>query len=182
MDQLLANGATEVMPFEEFPTYDGFVVKDPEDRWIEVMQYTDDTFRVQEFTHAPSGECGLEMVGNAEVCTDVDAMVDWYTEMLDLQLLREYRDNEDVVCYLADRDYDPDSRANILILQNARTEEQKERYKARGNYISEIIYQAGNVTPGLGGCVVGRNDGIVSARARPADRPADRLDARALRQ
>ena len=54
MEQLLANGATEVMPFEEFPTYDGFVVHDPEGRWIEIMEYTDDTFRVQEFTHAPA--------------------------------------------------------------------------------------------------------------------------------
>jgi len=65
MEQLLANGATEVMPFEEFPTYDGFVVHDPEGRWVEIMEYTDDTFRVQEFTNAPSGECGLQMVGNA---------------------------------------------------------------------------------------------------------------------
>ena len=41
MEQLLANGATEVMPFEEFPTYDGFVVHDPEGRWVEIMEYTD---------------------------------------------------------------------------------------------------------------------------------------------
>ncbi len=93
MEQLLANGATEVMPFEKFPTYDGFVVHDPEGRWIEIMEYTDDTFRVQEFTNAPSGECGLQMVGNSELCADVDAMKEWYQEVMGMRVLEEFRAN-----------------------------------------------------------------------------------------
>ena len=63
---------------------------DPEGRWVEIMEYTDDTFRVQEFTHAPSGECGLEMVGNAELCNDVDAMAEWYQNVLDMQVLERF--------------------------------------------------------------------------------------------
>lgn len=145
MDHLLANGATEVMPFEEFPTYDGFVVHDPEGRWIEIMEYTDDTFRVQEFTHAPSGQCGLEMVGNAEVCNDVDAMVKWYSEVMDLRVLKEFKDGEDQVVVMTDKDYDPVSRRSLFILQNARTEQQKAHKAEHGAYISEIIYQAKDV-------------------------------------
>ncbi len=141
-DHLLANGATLVMPFEEFPTYDGFVVKDPEGRWIEIMEYTNDTFRVQEFTNAPSGECGLQMIGNVEVCDDLDAMVKWYQDTLDLRVLKEYRTNGDAAVYMVDKEYDPETRNTIFILQNARTDDQKARYTKRGAYISEIVYQA----------------------------------------
>ncbi len=144
-DHLLANGATLIMPFEEFPTYDGFVVKDPEGRWIEIMEYTDDTFRVQEFTNAPSGECGLQMIGNVEICDDLDTMVRWYQDTMDLRMLKEYRNNGDAAVYMVDKEYDPESRNTIFILQNARTDDQKARYAKRGAYISEIVYQAKNL-------------------------------------
>jgi 4-hydroxyphenylpyruvate dioxygenase-like putative hemolysin len=145
MEHLLANGATEVMPFEEFPTYDGFVVHDPEGRWIEIMEYTDDTFRVQEFTHAPSGECGLEMVGNVEVCRDVQAMSDWYQQVMDLRVLEEFRDGDDHVVVMSDRDYDPVARRTLFILQNARHDHEREHMAQHGPYIAAIIYQARNV-------------------------------------
>lgn len=145
MDHLLANGATEVMPFEEFPTYDGFVVHDPEGRWIEVMEYTDETFRVQEFTHAPSGECGLEMLGNAEICKDVPAMIDWYQNIMDLRILKEFKDDNDHVVVMTDKNYDPASRRSLFILQNARTEWQKDHQSQHGPYINAIIYQAKDV-------------------------------------
>jgi catechol 2,3-dioxygenase-like lactoylglutathione lyase family enzyme len=145
MKQLLANGATEVMPFEEFPTYDGFVVHDPEGRWIEIMEYTDDTFRVQEFTHAPSGECGLEIIGNAEICRDVDAMSTWYQDILDLRVLEEYKNGDDHVVVMSDKDYDPETRRSLFILQNARHDFEKEHMAEHGPYISSIIYQAKDV-------------------------------------
>ncbi len=145
MDQLLANGATEVMPFEEFPTYDGFVVHDPEGRWIEIMEYTDDNFRVQEFTHAPSGECGLEMIGNAEICKDVDAMVTWYQDIMDLRVLEEFKNGDDHVVVMSDKDYDPTERRSLFILQNARQDFEKTHMTEHGPYISAIIYQAKNV-------------------------------------
>ncbi len=145
MKHLLANGATEVMPFEEFPTYDGFVVHDPEGRWIEIMEYTDETFRVQEFTHAPSGQCGLEMIGNSEICADVDAMVDWYQNVMDLSIAQEYTDGEDKVVVLVDKNYDPVSRRNLFILQNARQDFEKQHMEKHGPYISAVIYQAKNV-------------------------------------
>lgn len=145
MDHLLSNGATEVMPFEEFPTYHGFVVHDPEGRWIEIMEYTDDSFRVQEFTHAPSGECGLEMIGNAEICLDVDAMSNWYQEVMDLRVVDEFNDAQDKLIVLSDKDYDPVSRRNLFILQNARKDFEKTHMTEHGPYISAIIYQAKDV-------------------------------------
>ena len=145
MDHLLANGATEVMPFEEFPTYDGFVVHDPEGRWIEIMEYTDDTFRVQEFTQAPSGECGLQMIGNIEVCDDLDAMLEWYQNIMNLKVIKSFGEGDERVVYLADKNYDPVKRANLFVLQKARTDDQKARFNEHGAYISEIMYQAKDV-------------------------------------
>lgn len=145
MDSLLANGATEVMPFEEFPTYDGFVVHDPEGRWVEIMEYTDDTFRVQEFTHAPSGECGLEMIGTAEICQDLDAMVVWYQDVMGLKLIKEFNNGDDKVVYLSDKDYDPKTRNTVFILQKARFDWQQEHKEKHGPYISAIVYQAKDI-------------------------------------
>ncbi len=145
MDHLLANGATEVMPIEEFPTYDGFVVKDPEGRWIEIMEDTDEYFRIQEFTHAPSGECGLEMIGNSEICEDVEAMVEWYQRVMDLRILKRYENGEDVVVYLTDKDYDPVARNSVFILQNARQDYEKAHMAEHGPYINAVVYQAAHV-------------------------------------
>ena len=142
MEQLLANGATEVMPFEEFPTYDGFVVHDPEGRWIEIMEYTDDTFRVQEFTNAPSGECGLQMIGNAEICDDLDAMVTWYQDVMDMRVLKEFGSGSDRTVYMTDKAYDPQERNSVFILQGARHAFEKQHREAHGPYISSIVYQA----------------------------------------
>ena len=145
MDQLLANGATEVMPFEEFPTYDGFVVHDPEGRWVEIMEYTNDTFRVQEFTNAPSGECGLQMVGNTEICSDVNAMKDWYIEIMGMHVLEEFKSNGDLTVVMSDSDYDADARRTLFVLENARHEHEKQHLAEHGPYISAIMYQAKDV-------------------------------------
>jgi catechol 2,3-dioxygenase-like lactoylglutathione lyase family enzyme len=145
MEQLLANGATEVMPFEEFPTYDGFVVHDPEGRWVEIMEYTDDTFRVQEFTNAPSGECGLQMVGNSEVCQDVEAMKDWYVNVMDMRVIDEFRVNGHHEVVMTDGDYDRDERRSLFVLHNARHDFEKAHLEKHGPYISAIIYQAKNM-------------------------------------
>jgi 4-hydroxyphenylpyruvate dioxygenase-like putative hemolysin len=146
MEHLLTHGATEVMPFEEFPTYDGFVVHDPEGRWIEIMEYTNDNFRVQEFTHAPAGECGLEIVGNVEICNDVGAMSHWYQEVMDLRVLEEFQDETGHVVVMSDRDYDPVGRRSLFILQNARQDFEKAHLAQHGPYISAIVYQADDVS------------------------------------
>ena len=145
MEQLLANGATEVMPFEEFPTYDGFVVHDPEGRWIEVMEYTNDTFRVQEFTNAPSGECGLQMVGNTEICKDVNVMKDWYINVMGMRVLEEFKSGGDHTVVMSDSDYDAGSRRTLFVLENARHEHEKKHLEQHGPYISAIMYQAKDV-------------------------------------
>jgi catechol 2,3-dioxygenase-like lactoylglutathione lyase family enzyme len=145
MKQLLAAGATEVMPFEEFPTYDGFVVHDPEGRWIEIMEYTNDTMRVQEFTHAPSGECGLQMVGNAGLCNDVDAMKDWYIDVMGMRVLDEYRKNGHHEVVLTDKAYDRNERRSLFVLHNARHDVERSHSQEHGPYISSIIYQAKDI-------------------------------------
>ena len=145
MEQLLANGATEVMPFEEFPTYDGFVVHDPEGRWIEIMEYTNDTFRVQEFTNAPSGECGLQMVGNSEVCADVEGMKAWYQDVMGMHVIDEFRSNGYHEVVMTDKDYDSIERRSLFVLHNARHDFEKDHLAEHGPYISSIIYQAKDV-------------------------------------
>lgn len=145
MEHLLANGATEVMPFEEFPTYDGFVVHDPEGRWVEIMEYTNDTFRVQEFTHAPSGECGLELVGNAELCRNIDAMTDWYTRILDMQKLQTFESGDHKTVVLTDRDYDPQGRRTLFFLHTARHEFEQQLLADHGPQISALVYQAKDI-------------------------------------
>lgn len=145
MEQLLANGATEVMPFESFPTYDGFVVHDPEGRWVEIMEYTDQYFRVQEFTHAPAGECGLEIIGTAEVCEDLDASVGWYQDIMDLRVLKEYGRGADRTVYMTDKRHNANSRNTVFVLQTARQPFEVEHQSQHGPYISAIIYQAANL-------------------------------------
>ena len=145
MEQLLANGATEVMPFEEFPTYDGFVVHDPEGRWIEIMEYTDENFRVQEFTNAPSGECGLQMVGNSEVCADVPGMKSWYEDIMGMRVIDEFKSNGYHEIVMTDKDYDNVERRSLFVLHNARHDFEKDHLAKHGPYISSIIYQAQDV-------------------------------------
>ena len=145
MEQLLANGATEVMPFEEFPTYDGFVVHDPEGRWIEIMEYTDENFRVQEFTNAPSGECGLQMVGNSEVCADVPGMKSWYEDIMGMRVIDEFKSNGYHEVVMTDKDYDDVERRSLFVLHNARHNFEKDHLAKHGPYISSIIYQAKDV-------------------------------------
>lgn len=146
MDDLLANGATEVMPFEKFPTYDGFVVHDPEGHWVEIMEFTHEHFRVNELTNQPSGECGLQMLGSAIICKDIDAMVKWYIDVMDMQVIKEYRNDADTVIYMGDKYYDPKSKQSLLILQSARTDKQKAHQKEHGPYISHTVYSAYDLT------------------------------------
>ena len=144
-EQLQAAGATVVMEFEHFPTYDGFVVADPEGRWVEIMEYTHPVFRVQEFTNQPAGECGLRMIGFEETVLDLDAMTRWYTEALDLHQMFAAKDGPGGVVYLSDRHFDADSRNTVMALATPCTEAERARLEERGPYISAIIYQARDV-------------------------------------
>ncbi|MFW2403403.1 MAG: VOC family protein [Gammaproteobacteria bacterium] len=144
-EQLQAAGATVMQEFEVFPTYDGFVMADPEGRWIEIMQYTDPLFRVQEFTNQPAGECGLKMIGFVEIAADLDDMTRWYGEALDVQPIFSAGSNGDGVRYLADKYFDASERNTVMVLSAARTDEEKAKLAKDGPYISGILYQAANV-------------------------------------
>jgi catechol 2,3-dioxygenase-like lactoylglutathione lyase family enzyme len=109
------------------------------------MAQISQNIRSMEFTHAPTGECGLEMIGNSEVCADVEAMVEWYQRVMDLRILKRYENNEDVVVYLTDKDYDPQTRNTVFILQTACLDFEKSHMAEHGPYISAVVYQAKNV-------------------------------------
>jgi catechol 2,3-dioxygenase-like lactoylglutathione lyase family enzyme len=144
-EQLQADGATVMQEFQPFPTYDGFVMADPEGRWIEIMEYTHDVFRVQEFTHQPAGECGLRMIGFLEVVNDLEAMSQWYQRALDMRVLRSGGNGAGGFVELSDKFHDADERNTLMILTDAETDEQKAVLSDKGPHISAIIYEAGDI-------------------------------------
>ena len=124
-EQLQADGATVMQEFQPFPTYDGFVMSDPEGRWIEIMEYTHPNFRVQEFTNQPAGECGLRMIGFVEIVLDLQAMTDWYQRALDLRVLNSSGNGSGGSVELVDKYYDAGERNTVMILSDASTYEEK---------------------------------------------------------
>ena len=166
-EQLKAAGAEIKQEFQPFPTYDGFVMADPEGRWIEIMEYTHPVFRVQEFTNQPAGECGLRMIGFSEIVEDLDGMIKWYSEALGLQEIYSKRSNGDGVAYLTDAHFDSDQRNTVMMLSTARTEEDKAKFAAEGPFINGIVYQAMDVQKAF-------DDGVwagMEAVAAPAEDP-----------
>ena len=144
-EQLKAAGAEIMQEYQPFPTYDGFVMADPEGRWIEIMEYTDPHFRVQEFTPAPSGPCGLEMTGFVEVVKDLDRMLDWYQQAMGMKVISEKRDGKEGIIFLSDRHFDQKERCSTMVLTTPRSNHEKSGYDKWGAFISGILYQAQNV-------------------------------------
>lgn len=144
-EQLQADGATVMQEFQPFPTYDGFVIADPEGRWIEIMEYTHESFRVQEFTNQPAGVCGLRMVGFVEIVNDLQTMSDWYQKALDLRILESHQKGSSGCVYLVDKYYDKRERNTIMVLSTARTEDEKVSLASTGPYISAILYEAQDI-------------------------------------
>jgi len=141
-EQLQADGATVMQEFQPFPTYDGFVMSDPEGRWIEIMEYTHPNFRVQEFTNQPAGECGLRMIGFVEIVRDLQAMTDWYQRALDLRVLNSNGNGSGGSVELVDKYYDAGERNTVMFLSDASTDEEKASLEKTGPYISAILYEA----------------------------------------
>ena len=141
-EQLQADGATVMQEYQPFPTYDGFVMSDPEGRWIEIMEYTHPNFRVQEFTNQPAGECGLRMIGFMEIVRDLQAMTDWYQRALDLRVLSSRGNGSGGSVELVDKYYEAGERNTLMILSDAQTDEEKVSLAKTGPYISAILYEA----------------------------------------
>ncbi len=141
-EQLQSDGAAVMQEYQPFPTYDGFVMADPEGRWIEIMEYTHPNFRVQEFTNQPAGECGLRMIGFIEIVRDLQAMTDWYQRALDLRVLNSNGNGSGRSVELVDKYYDAGERNTIMILSDAQTDEEKASLANTGPYISAIMYEA----------------------------------------
>jgi 4-hydroxyphenylpyruvate dioxygenase-like putative hemolysin len=141
-EQLQAAGATIMQEYQPFPTYNGFVMADPEGRWIEVMEYTHPSFRVQEFTDRPAGPCGLKMIGFMSIVSDVDAMTHWYGEALGHQTLYEARNGSAALACLSDGHFDAKDRNTLMVLATPRSSEERATLDRTGPYISAIVYQA----------------------------------------
>jgi len=142
MEQLLANGATEVMPFEEFPTYDGFVVHDPEGRWVEIMEYVGG-FKTPDVEFRPVGHVELQTLGVVQLCLDLDSQVDWYVDVMGQRILHDARSDNDGLVYLADHTYD--RRQCVTVLATPANDAERELMERHGPAISSILYQAGDV-------------------------------------
>jgi len=149
-EQLKRDGATVMQEFQPFPTYDGFVVADPEGRWIEIMEYTTDTFRVQEFTNQPAGECGLRMIGFVEIVNDLEAMSEWYQKALDLRVLKNYSNGEGGCVHLVDKYHDAQERNTLMVLSTARSDEEKAILSVKGPFITSIMYEAKDLDQAFG--------------------------------
>jgi 4-hydroxyphenylpyruvate dioxygenase-like putative hemolysin len=141
-EQLQAAGATIMQEYQPFPTSNGFVMADPEGRWIEVMEYTHPSFRVQEFTDRPAGPCGLKMIGFMSIVSDVDAMTHWYGEALGHQTLYEARNGSAALACLSDGHFDAKDRNTVMVLATPRSSEERATLDRTGPYISAIVYQA----------------------------------------
>jgi catechol 2,3-dioxygenase-like lactoylglutathione lyase family enzyme len=177
-EQLQADGAIVMQEFQPFPTYDGFVMSDPEGRWIEIMEYTHDTFRVQEFTNQPAGECGLRMIGFVEVVSDLDAMSDWYQKALDLRVQEHYQNGAGGQIHLVDKFYDARERNTVMVLRTARGDEERAAMAGKGPYISAILYEAKDVERAFAD---GEWAGM-EAIAAPAEDPLTGLKTAKLRE
>jgi 4-hydroxyphenylpyruvate dioxygenase-like putative hemolysin len=141
-EQLQAAGATIMQEYQPFPTYNGFVMADPEGRWIEVMEYTHPSFRVQEFTDRPAGPCGLKMIGFMSIVSDVDAMTHWYGEALGHQTLYEARNGSAALACLSDGHFDAKDRNTVMVLATPRSSVERATLDRTGPYLSAIVYQA----------------------------------------
>jgi 4-hydroxyphenylpyruvate dioxygenase-like putative hemolysin len=85
------------------------------------------------------------MVGNAELCLDVDKMTEWYQSVMDMQVLERFEAGEHSLVVMTDKDYDPVGRRTLFFLHNARHDFELKKVEEHGPHISAIIYQAKDV-------------------------------------
>jgi 4-hydroxyphenylpyruvate dioxygenase-like putative hemolysin len=177
-EQLQAAGATIMQEYQPFPTYNGFVMADPEGRWIEVMEYTHPSFRVQEFTDRPAGPCGLKMIGFMSIVSDVDAMTHWYGEALGHQTLYEARNGSAALACLSDGHFDAKDRNTVMVLATPRSSEERATLDRTGPYISAIVYQALDVEQAFEDAVAAG----MTALEKPSEDPLMRALTARLRE
>lgn len=144
-DHLKASGATIAQEYTEFGMYNGFVVMDPEGRWIEIMEYTHPIYKSPMFESEPHGWFGLQMLGVTQVVEDLDAMRDWYCNTMGLRPVYEANEGEARCVYLADSDYDTEKRNVVMVLCTPRNEEERTNFVKLGPYIAALNYQAVDV-------------------------------------
>lgn len=143
-DQLVDAGVAVMQEYTEFPTYNGFVVADPEGTWIEIMEYTT-RFEVSQFVSRPAGVEGLSLFGSMLLVRDLRAMERWYVETLGLRNVYEQVDGDAGLVYLADHTYHPVERNTVLQLATPHTAELRQRFDQHGPQVSVMSYLAEDV-------------------------------------
>jgi 4-hydroxyphenylpyruvate dioxygenase-like putative hemolysin len=143
IEPLTSAGATVAMDYEEFEgVYNGFVAIDPEGRWVEIMSYVED-FKTPDMEFRPVGARGLQTLGAVQQCRDLNAMVDWYTDVLGQRILLDRRSDNTGLVYLIDSTFESRECVNVLATPNHDAEH--ELVDQHGPCISTALYQATDV-------------------------------------
>jgi len=138
-EHLMANGCEPAQEYTEFGVYNGFVAKDPEGRWIEIMEYVGD-FKTPDVEFRPFGIPGLQLFGVTQFTEDLAGQVAWYERVMGLRTI--HGSPAEGIVYLADGEYDAEHRNVAMILAEPRSVAEQAEYAKHGPLIGGINYQA----------------------------------------
>jgi catechol 2,3-dioxygenase-like lactoylglutathione lyase family enzyme len=143
-DQLLADGASIVQEYCVFPTYNGFVVGDPEGTWVEIMEYST-KWHVPEVIARPIHLEGLRLFGTGLLVEDLRGMERWYTDALGLRTIHDSGCGDQGLLYMADYNYHPEEHNIVFQIATPHTAEEKRQFKAFGPQIATVMYLTDDV-------------------------------------
>ncbi|MGD9310810.1 MAG: VOC family protein [Desulfosarcina sp.] len=145
-NQLKAAGCEFAQHYTEFPPYNGFVAKDFEDVWIEIMEYKmPETFKVPYMEPRYHSFEKLRMFGPVILCRDLGAQEKFYQDVMGFKsAFRNVTDNQGVI-YMIDTRYNVDDNNIAIQLKTPTIAPEKALFEKYGPYISTIAYLSGDV-------------------------------------
>lgn len=145
-NQLKAAGCEFAQHYCEFPPYNGFVAKDPEGTWIEIMEYKmPDIFKVPYIEQRIHSFEKLRMFGPTILVKDLEAQEKFYHDVMGFKTaFKNVEDNKGII-YLIDERYDEASNNIALQLKTPSIDAEKDLFEKYGPYISTISYLSGDV-------------------------------------
>jgi catechol 2,3-dioxygenase-like lactoylglutathione lyase family enzyme len=145
-NQLKAAGCEFAQHYTVFPPYNGFVAKDLEDVWIEIMEYRmPETFKVPYMEPRYHSFEKLRMFGPVILCRDLGAQEKFYQDVMGFKsAFRNVTDNQGVI-YMIDTRYNVDDNNIAIQLKTPTIAPEKALFEKYGPYISTIAYLSGDV-------------------------------------
>jgi catechol 2,3-dioxygenase-like lactoylglutathione lyase family enzyme len=143
-DQLLRDGASICQEYTVFPTYNGFVLADPEGTWVEIMEYTTN-LQIPQVVSGPIGLEGLRLFGTGLLVKNLRSMERWYAGALGLRTIFESVEGKEGMVYMAAPDYNPVQSNIVLQIATPSTQEECRQFERFGSQIAVIMYLADNV-------------------------------------